>query len=235
MCIPGLASVWAISLVAAPPASFAEAWSKEVMEGNVAAAADAYQDIYTSGPTEKVRPEIRHRAAFRAGICFEKLGLLTSARAAYGAVLKQAPGAGAAGEVSLLVFEAAARLHGLDVTDISGEAARGDSSKPLESGQAPGTAITESAEVPVEVAVKKMAEGLRSTERARAAAVAALEKAAQASREKARDRRDLLARLAARGVSLSFPAEAPSFPFPAEGPVHAVRDAIAPEADSLRL
>jgi len=46
---------------AAPPSapSFAEAWYREVMEGNIAQAARDYEQIYLSQPSDKVTDAIR--------------------------------------------------------------------------------------------------------------------------------------------------------------------------------
>jgi hypothetical protein len=93
----------ALALAAAPlpallpsgPPSFSEAWQQEVVQGNLAAAADLYQKIYEdsgSGPRRPGPPaEVRRRAAFRAGACFEKLGDHRRAGAAYGWLVRAGP------------------------------------------------------------------------------------------------------------------------------------------------
>jgi hypothetical protein len=77
---------------AAPPSapSFAEAWYREVMEGNIAQAARDYEQIYLSQPSDKVTDAIREKAALRAGICFERLGQPRSASPAWSWLLKAA-------------------------------------------------------------------------------------------------------------------------------------------------
>jgi len=81
----------------APP-SFSDAWYRENVLGEMAAASEIYQRIYedlrSPSPTAG-RPatplDLRRKAALRAGMCFERLGDGARAREAYAWLLKGGP------------------------------------------------------------------------------------------------------------------------------------------------
>src|SRR5688572_28261108 len=66
--------------------SFTATWYREVLFGDIAAAASEYQSLVHRPPSEKLRPETRQKAAFRAGLCFERLGQKDFAKLAYSSV-----------------------------------------------------------------------------------------------------------------------------------------------------
>ncbi len=74
----------ALSLVCvlAAPQSFSDAWYTETFVGDVPAALEQYTRLFDV-PDEDVPVETRRKAAFRAGVCAEKLGDLRRARIAY--------------------------------------------------------------------------------------------------------------------------------------------------------
>ena len=167
-------------------ASFTAIWYREVLLGEVAAAASEYRTLSKSPPSEKLRPETRQNAAFRAGLCSERLGQKDFAKLAYTAVT--GPGMPRTG---IVVDETSLRLRGLEGEKLEASAP---------SAQAAG--------VSAELAVQALRAMLEGVERARSRSIAALEHAVASRREAEDERLKLIERLARSGVMLDFP-EAP--------------------------
>ena len=87
-------------------AGFADIWYSEVMDGDFAAAAERYERLYLSPPFEGPGQEVRARAAFRAGLCFERTRELDRARGAYEWIVNRAGG--------LEAIDAATSAHATD-------------------------------------------------------------------------------------------------------------------------
>lgn len=117
---------------AAPQEAFdlARIWEREVLLGEVSKAAADYKLVYQDELTG--RPlAVRRRAAFRAGLCFERLGQAENARYAYGWLAEsETRGAAEAGGTqrlaverpgsdAILVERARARLRDLPASDDS--------------------------------------------------------------------------------------------------------------------
>ncbi len=223
------------AILAAPPPlpSFAEAWCREVFEGNLAAAAKDYETLYLSQPSEKVKPGVQLKAALRAGLCFERLGLAQSARPAYLAVLKSsastteswsagdrspetASGSEAAVRAALL-SESTLRLRELAL----------------------GAAEEWPTDVATEVAVQGALDALRAAEKLRSASVVSLKAAITARRQRIEEREELLGRLAARGVLVSFGFSAPGLSssgvVPGDEAAGSLRDVPLTDSDSQRV
>lgn len=106
-------------------AEFAEVWYREVLEGDVAGAAALYEEIYQTASFRGAPHAERRRAAFRAGLCYERLGELQRARNAYAWLAKE--GTADLGDASLmeedrLRVEAALGQLRLDSPAAGGEA-----------------------------------------------------------------------------------------------------------------
>ncbi|MBI4604258.1 MAG: hypothetical protein HY721_20050 [Planctomycetes bacterium] len=223
-----------LSFLAAPPPvrSFEDAWCREVFEGSVAAAARDYQEIYLSQPAGGPAPEVRRKAALRAGLCFERLGQTANARPAYRTVIELSAGSGLTPEP--VVEEARVRLKRLGgeegllhPTAGAGERLRveaGPRASPGSSGH----------EVPVDVAVAERLEALKAAVLARAEGAKALERRRGELDDRARERQAIARRLARRGVVLSFPPAAPPSAAKAAAVLQALKEALSAEADLER-
>jgi hypothetical protein len=165
--------------------SFSQIWHDEVFLGEVAAAAGEYQNLYLSPPSPKLTAQIREKAAFRAGLCFEKLGQIDHARLAYRWIQDRGPTSPAlASEVKLRLSclpssaEASARELG-----------------------GPGTASAISAAA----ALRKLLDGLTTAERQRADLLHQLKILLEERRAAIREREELRDRLLRQGVTIIFP------------------------------
>ncbi len=201
--------------VGAPPLtpSFSESWYREVFEGNVVLAATEYEILYLGQPSEDLPPRMRQRAAFRAGLCFQRLGLTQSAVPAFiSASAMGHPLGDFQDPASALVAEANFRLRSLQGGMVSGAGAD---------------------EARLEFAIQGMLEQLRATERSRFAAIASLEGSALSRRKVAQDCQELLARLRALGVDLMFPM--PVGEAVGEAIQRGIREALGADVDYPRL
>ena len=97
----------------------AQIWEREVLLGEVSKAARDYKRIYQD-ELRDLPLELRRRAAFRAGACFERLGQIEDARYAYGWLAESERRSGAkrlplerSGGDAILVAKARARLRDL--------------------------------------------------------------------------------------------------------------------------
>jgi len=223
---------WTLSLssLAAPPVgpAFAEVWYREVIEGNVAVAAKEYETLYLSQPSYKVPRTIQQKAAFRAGRCFEQLGLMQSAAPAYLAayidpfrtdfrLTDPDPGTGAQGkpgDASTRVISAEAMLR---LRELGGGA----------------TLIQGLEDASLALAVQAAVEVLRGTEKTRSGTLAALETALSERRLSLRARREVLERLESRGARLSFPPSAR--PELTAQPLSELRELLSAEPELHRL
>ena len=211
---------WVLSLVnllvvGAPPLtpSFSESWYREVFEGNVVLAAKEYEILYLGQPSEDLPPRMRQRAAFRAGLCFQRLGLTQSAVPAFISASEMGQPLGDFQDsASALATEAVFRLRVLQGGMVSG--AGGDEAR-------------------LEFAIQGMLEQLRATERIRFAAIASLEGTALSRRKVAQDRQELLARLRTRGVDLTFPI--PVAEAVGDAIQRGIREALGADLDYPRL
>jgi hypothetical protein len=138
-------SILAIPIAApASPAgpSFTEAWYREVMLGDLAAAGVEYQRIYEGGgaaPARSRPDETRRRAALRAGGCFEKLSDSRRAEAAYSWIVRVGPPGDAlvrAAELRLLELGAAAASTPAAVTPRGEPGASGEPAAPAPAASA---------------------------------------------------------------------------------------------------
>ena len=177
--------------VSAPPTapSFTEAWYREAFEGNVALAAKEYESIYLGQPTGKLTPLLQQRAAFRAGLCFERLGLPQSSVPAF---MAAARAVGTPAPESMLATESILRLRSMQADMISG------TGPDLSGGDAR-----------LDFAVQGATELLKASERSRFQCIATLEGQMLARQRLLEARAELIARLGAQGVDLAFATPVP--------------------------
>lgn len=213
--------------------SFADAWHREVFEGNIASAAKDYETIYLSPSSTRLTAEMQRKAAFRAGICFEKLGLAPSARLAFSTVLNLEGSHGVL-ERDALSAEASVRLKGLSEEIGFAEDPSKNGGKPPVGAQ-PSPQPLDPSDVSVDVAFQAITDLLRAAEKARGSVLAAWESEIILRREKALVAAGAMMRLSRRGVVLSFAADSPSFRFPAEVLAQASRRAIPSEMEAERV
>lgn len=161
--------------------SLAEVWQKEVIQGDVQSAAESYEKLYLSAPSQGLRPEARRKAALRAGICFEKLGHWDNAKLAYESLLKM--------DASPDVLSAEAKLR-LQLYS------NNPAALPL--------ASTPFSEASVDVAIQHLESTLGVVEKERDETLQSLARNLEVRRERALEARDLLHRLLERGASPSF-------------------------------
>lgn len=193
---------WTILLAGSPAGSisFPQVRYREVFFGDVAEAAERYERLYLGRRVEDRATRMDIQAAFRAGLCFEKLGRLESARLAYDWMQRQRGDAEDA-RSRALISEAALRLQILRPEqsggvgfDTGGSASRGDLSPDVSTG----LVINE----------------WLDRERARSArlreALVALESELGIHRERLMERARLRSRLADVGVLLQFGEEEPT-------------------------
>lgn len=191
--------------------SFAEVWHREVLGGSSEAVATDYEKIYTSPPSETLRPEIRQKAAFRAGLCFQRRGQLRSARRAFRTVLDMRQKAPLLGAESLL-DEAAFRL------------------KRLESASAGSLQIGSRQRRAAQQALMDFG----AVEAERQAALKSLGNALDDQRHQILEDRQLVDRLAELGVLLSFPEKDTATVHSAEV-IESLRNAFPREVPFLRV
>ncbi|HVR74516.1 MAG TPA: hypothetical protein VMT52_09300 [Planctomycetota bacterium] len=213
--------------------SFAEAWHREVFEGNIASAAKDYETIYLSPSSTRLTAEMQRKAAFRAGICFEKLGLAPSARLAFATVLRLEGSHGVL-ERDALSAEASVRLKGLSDEIASAEASLTSPGQPP-AGAQPSPQPLDPSDVSADVAFQTIADTLRAAEKARGGVIAAWESEVILRREKALVAAGTMVRLSRLGVVLSFAADAPSFRFPVEDLTQATRRALSSDVEAERV
>jgi len=187
----GIASLALLLQMDTPePPSFTAIWYREVLLGDVAGAASEYRKLFLSPPSEKLRPEIKQKAAFRAGLCSERLGQKDLARLAYTSVSSDELRTG------LVVDEAILRLRSLTAEGGDGLEASAPSVK--------------AAGVSAELAIQALRTSLEGVEKERSLAIAALESAVASRRDAERERLELMERLARSGVILDFPEAPPA-------------------------
>ena len=192
----GIASLALLLQMDTPePPSFTAIWYREVLLGDVAGAASEYRKLFLSPPSEKLRPEIKQKAAFRAGLCSERLGHKDLARHAYTFVSTTEPRTGP------VLDDAIVRLRRL--TAVGGH------------GLEASAPSVQAAGVSAELAIQALRASLEAVERDRSLAIAALESAVASRRDAERERLELIERLARSGVILDFP-EAPPARSPAK-------------------
>ena len=226
---------------AAPPSapSFAEAWYREVMEGNIAQAARDYEQIYLSQPSDKVTDAIREKAALRAGICFERLGQPRSASPAWSWLLKAATPAANPVVTPAAASNAAASPAASSVGVGTASAALRSEAllRSLRlSGSGSAASFSDAPPDPtVEKAVQAAVEALRAALRARTNEAAALLAASARYSRRIAARQELLARLEARGLGLIVPGAAPDFGTQTTELADLIRSAVPQEADAQRV
>jgi len=189
--------------------SFAEVWHREVFEGDIEAAATDYEKIYISPPSESLRPEIRQKAAFRAGICFEKRGHRRSAMRAFRTVLDMRQKDPLLGS-DFLSDEASFRLKRF------------------------GSARLGSRQVGSRRAAQKALTDLAAVEAERKAALKSLGRALDEQRRQILQDRELVDRVAAMGVFLAFPEDDSSLVHTVEV-IESLRNAFPREITFLRV
>jgi hypothetical protein len=163
--------------------SLAEVWQKEVLQGDVQSAAESYEKLYLSAPSQELGPEVRRKAALRAGICFEKMGNKDNAKLAYESLLKMSSSTDA--------LASEAKLHLLRL------------SAPLPAATPPFS------EISVEVAIQKLVEALAGVEKEREETLRTLERSLVLRKERMLEARELFDRLLWNGASLYFIEEEP--------------------------
>jgi hypothetical protein len=178
--------------VPTPLPDFSDVWNREVLEGDAAGAGEQYARIYQS-PFQEPPAGVRRKAAFRAGICFEKIGQLENARHAYSWLVS----GGGEGDVP---------VANLLATDLLAPA------DPLAAKALVRLRVLRGveAEASVREAVKTRLESLRATVVKLAARGAVLEREVASRREKVLALEALRQRFEDQGATFSFAASAAS-------------------------
>lgn len=212
MAAQAFAIPWlALLLGGAPEATFPEIWYREVMLGDVAGAAAAYETLYLKPSSGAGALETRLKAAFRAAECFERIGERSSAALAYSFLRRESrsQAAGSRGgalsaDVRALSSEAALRLSLLRERDpeLSLDAT---TRTVLESALGSEAALP--ADASASFAVRALLAALGDRRAKLEEALVAVDSELSYRRERHAEHLELLSRLARRGAFLAFPED----------------------------
>lgn len=237
MAAQAFAIPWLALLVGgAPEASFPEVWYREVMLGDLAGAAAAYETLYLKPSPGAEALDARLRAAFRAAECFERIGDRSSAALAYSFLYRESrsKASGSRGEAlsadgRALSSEAALRLSLLREKDPE-LALDATTRAVLESALGSEAALP--ADASASFAVRALLAALGDRRAKLEEALVAVDSALSYRRERHAERLELLSRLARRGAFLTFPEdEAGAF----EAARRGLAKALAAFPDSARV
>jgi hypothetical protein len=177
---------------------FTELWNREILLGDVEAAAEQYEKLYLSSPSDGYSKSLRLKAAFRAGRCFEKLGQIDSAFLAFSWIGREG-GDTEDPALQALVSEAAVRAQVL-----------GRRLETLgDSAGIPRELVERSASVDpsADVAIRQVLDGLEAAAERQEDALLALEWELGVRKERLLEHRALSSRMARAGVLLVVPED----------------------------